>query len=161
MYDMWLIFSSVKTDKICSVNMGFSYVAADAVLCSNGLFIAPRSSLLHTSHACSSSFFCSRSLSRSDPRSFPEPGRNSAPGRGYAWPWPGSGPWIIWRLAQRLYLIANWTKLWKPKQIGQSTEYSLTFASEQQSLTKHWPPLTRDIELGTVIEEVINGLHCT
>lgn len=42
------------------------------------------------------------------------------------------------------------------KKIGQSTEYSLTFTSERQSLTKHCPPLMRVIKLGTVTEDVIN-----
>lgn len=74
---------------------------------------------------------------RSDPRSDPEPGRTSEPGGSNTWTRPGSGSWIIRRLA-RLPLTSN-HQAPESKSTVQCTEHWLSFRTKQQSFAKHFP----------------------
>lgn len=113
-------------------------------------------SLLHDSHWQSKHkselllvqhffMFFPLSLSRSDPRSVPEPRGASTTGGGYAWTWPGSCSWVLWRLA-RLPMTAEHTRP-QSQSTAQRTEHRLSFPAKQQSFTKHSPPVEWIIQL--------------
>ena len=107
-----------------------------------------QSAVNHIMQIFSHSSFSLFSTSRSDAGSVPEPRRSSFPGRCNTWTWPGSGSWVIWRLAQRFPLTDHKThKSQESKITVKCTEHWLSFTAKQQSFAKHTPSFKRVIWL--------------